>query len=142
MESEIAKEALDERLGKAKDRQDHYFEQKIRESEEPKRVDDPRTVGSDELKEPKDVEMETDGMPADVTIDDGVGVDSTEEKIVDYSILHRAILGHDLTEMFSNKRLQLPADRHLLNQLLRIDMSEMFSPERVTAVCRDYGLEP
>ena len=30
MESEIAKDALDERMGKAKDRQDHYFEQKIR----------------------------------------------------------------------------------------------------------------
>ena len=129
-------------MGKAKDRQDHYFEQMIRESEEPKRVDDPRTVGSDELKEPNDVEMETDGLPAEVTVDDGVDVDSNEEKRVDDEILHRAILGHDLTEIFSNKRLQLAADGHFINQLLRVDMSDMFSPERVTAVCRDYGLEP
>ena len=86
-------------MGKARDRQDHYVEQQIRESEEPKRVDDPRTVGSDELKEPNDVEMETDGLPAEVTIDDGIDVDSIEEKRVDDEILHRAILGHDLIEM-------------------------------------------
>ena len=44
--------------------------------------------------------------------------------------------------MLSNKRLQLAGDRHFVNQLLRADMSEMFSPERVTAGCRGYGLEP
>ena len=42
-------------MEKAKDRQDHYFEQKIRESEEPKRVDDPRTVGSDKSEEPNEI---------------------------------------------------------------------------------------
>ena len=86
--------------------------------------------------------MDTDGLQAEVTIDDGVDVDSIEEKRVDDEVLHRAILGHDLTEIFSNKRLRLAADRHFINKLRRIDMSEMFSPERVTAACRDYGLEP
>ena len=86
--------------------------------------------------------METDGLPAEVTLDDGVDVDSIEERRVDDLILHRAILGHDLADVFSNKRLQLAADRHFTKKLLRIDTSEMFSPERVTVVCRDYGLEP
>ena len=35
------------------------------------------------MKEPNDVEMETDGLPAEVTIDDGVDVDSIEERRVD-----------------------------------------------------------
>ena len=142
MESEIAKDARDGRMEKARDRQDHYFEQKIKESEEPKRVDDPRTVGNGELKEPNEIEMDIDGLPDEVTVDDGVDADSIQEKRIDNEILYRAILVHDLTDMFSNKRLQLAADRHFVNQLLIVDMSETFSPERVTAVCRDYGLKP
>ena len=67
-------------------------------------------------------------------------MDAIEKRRVDNEILHRAILAHDLTEIFSNKRLQLAGDRHCVNKLLRVDMSEMFSPERVTAVCRDDGL--
>ena len=47
--------ARDGRMEKARGRQDHYFEQKINESEEPKTVDDPRTVGSDKTKEPSDI---------------------------------------------------------------------------------------
>ena len=86
--------------------------------------------------------MEIDGLLDEVTVDDGVDVDSIEEKRTDNDIIYRAILGHDLTDIFSNKRLQLAADRQFVNELLRVDMSEMFSPERVTAVCRDYGLEP
>ena len=86
--------------------------------------------------------MGSDGLPAEVTIDDGVDVDSIGEKRVDDSFLHHAILGRDLTEMFTNKRLQLAADRHFINQRSRLDMSEMFSPERVTAVCRDMDWNP
>ena len=56
MESEIAKDARDGIMEKARDRQDQYFEQKIKESEEPTRVDDLRTIGSGESKEPNDIE--------------------------------------------------------------------------------------
>ena len=80
MESEIARDARDGRIEKARDRQDHYLEQKIQESEEPKRVDDPRTVENGELQEPSDIEMEMDGLPDKVAVDDGVDVDSIEEK--------------------------------------------------------------
>ena len=30
----------------------------------------------------------------------------------------------------------------MFEQLLRVDVSEMFSPERVTVVCTQYGLVP
>ena len=32
--------------------------------------------------------------------------------------------------------------RFVAGQLMRVDMSEMFSPERVTSVCKQYGLIP
>ena len=32
--------------------------------------------------------------------------------------------------------------RFAAGQLMRVDMSEMFSPERVTSVCKQYGLIP
>ena len=30
----------------------------------------------------------------------------------------------------------------MIGQLMGVDMREMFSPERVTAVCKQYGLAP
>ena len=44
--------------------------------------------------------------------------------------------------MYSNKRIKLATDRHMVTQLLNVDISEMFSPERVTAICKQYGLKP
>ena len=52
------------------------------------------------------------------------------------------MLGRDLTEVYSGARLKLAADRHMVSQLLKVDMREMFSPERVTSVCKKYGLVP
>ena len=50
-------------------------------------------------------------------------------------------MGH-LTETDSNDRLKLAGHRHIIGQLIGVDMSQMFSPERVTAVCKQYGLVP
>ena len=44
------------------------------------------------------------------------------------------MLGHDLTETYFNDRLKLAGNRHMIGQLMGVDTSEMFSPERVTAV--------
>ena len=66
---------------------------------------------------------------------DGVDVDSLAARKEDQLILYHAILGHDLTETYSNARLNLAGDRHIVGQVMGFDMSEMFSPERVTAVC-------
>ena len=52
------------------------------------------------------------------------------------------MLGGDLTEVYSNGRMKLAANRHMVTQLLKVDISEMFSPERVTTVCEKYGLKP
>ena len=57
-------------------------------------------------------------------------------------ILDHAILGHDLTEIYSNARLTLAGKRHVFGQRMGVDMSEIFSPERVTAVCKQYELAP
>ena len=50
------------------------------------------------------------------------------------------MLGHDLTETYSNKRLKLAGNSHMIGQSLRVGASEMFGPEWVTAVCNQYGL--
>ena len=47
-----------------------------------------------------------------------------------------------MIEAYSNNRVQLAVIRHTVSQLLDVDISEMFSPERVTSVCREYGLAP
>ena len=82
------------------------------------------------------------GEMEDIAEDNDLDIDSIIAKKEDQNILYHAILGHDLTEVYSNKRLQLASDRRLVSQILSTDISEMFSPERVTAVCKDYGLKP
>ena len=74
--------------------------------------------------------------------DDGIDVDSLAAKRGDSLILYHAVLGHDLTETYSNRRLKLAETRFVAGQLMRVDMSEMFSPQRVASVCKQYGLIP
>ena len=95
----------------------------------------------DDEPELKKVIREDDDVMDD--IDTGV-IDSIEMKAMmeDRNIIYHAILGHDLTEVYSNQRLQLAADRHYITEILSTDVSEVFSPERVTAVCEKYGLVP
>ena len=40
------------------------------------------------------------------------------------------------------KRIETAANIQLVEQILSTDVSEMFSPERVTKVCEQYGLKP
>ena len=74
--------------------------------------------------------------------DDGIDVDSLAAKREDQLILYHAILVHDLTETYSSRRLKLSEARFVAGQLMGVDMSEMVSPERVTSVCKQYGLIP
>ena len=63
----------------------------------------------------------------------------------DQLIVSRAFLGHDLHEVYSNKRLCLASSRNMVEsycKLASVDVSEMFSPERVTKVCEEFGLVP
>ena len=63
-------------------------------------------------------------------------------KAEDAKILYHAVLGHSLTEVYSNQRIKLAADRFVASKLMSVDVSEIFSPERVSAVCSAYGLKP
>ena len=74
--------------------------------------------------------------------DDSIDVDRLAAKIEDQMILYHAVLGHYLTETDSEQRLKLAETRFVARQLMRVGMSEMFSPERVTSVCNRYGLIP
>ena len=67
-------------------------------------------------------------------------------KAEDELILNKAILGHSLCEIYSNGRIQFAVNRssmeHLNTQLSSTDVCEIFSPERVAAVCGRMGLTP
>ena len=99
----------------------------------------PGTPDSEPL--PKRTLLDPDAA-VDMEVDDGIDVDALGEKAEDQKIVCRALLGHDLTEAYSNGRLRLAANRYAALQLLSVDMSEMFSPERPTVLCSSYGLEP
>ena len=64
----------------------------------------------------------------------------------DEAILSKAILGHSLHEVYSNKRIQLAVNRCSMErincQLGSTEVSEIFSPERVATVCSRMGLVP
>ena len=68
------------------------------------------------------------------------------QRAEDDLILSKAILGKSLHELYSNKRIELAISRkHMENinrQLDAVDVCEIFSPERVTGVCKQAGLEP
>ena len=58
----------------------------------------------------------------------------------------KAILVHSLHEVFSNARIQMAVNRNhaetISERLASTDVSEVFSPERVTAACSRFGLSP
>jgi hypothetical protein len=67
-------------------------------------------------------------------------------KSEDEFIIAKAILGHSLHEVYSNGRIELAMNRQHMERinshLSRVDMSEIFSPKRVTAACKQVGLVP
>ena len=67
-------------------------------------------------------------------------------KSEDELILSKAILDHSLSEIYSNKRIQLTVNRssmeRLSTQLASTDVCEIFSPEGVAAVCGRTGFTP
>ena len=67
-------------------------------------------------------------------------------KSEDEFIIAKAILGHSLHEVYSNGRIELAMNRQHMERinshLSRVDMSEIFSPKRVTAACQRVGLVP
>ena len=91
-------------------------------------------------------DMSDEGEAGDVDIGDGIDVDSIQARREDGIILHRAVLGQNLHDVYSNERIKLAITRNdkknLNEQLLSTDNTEIFSPERVAAHCKKYGLLP
>ena len=64
----------------------------------------------------------------------------------DERILSKAILGHSLSELYSNDRIKLAVTRNevknMISQFNSTDVAEIFSPERVTSACKAYLDQP
>ena len=52
-----------------------------------------------------------------------------------------AIRGRGISEIYSKDRIKIAVARSHVRMLLRTDVSEMFSPERVTKMCEEFGLK-
>ena len=64
----------------------------------------------------------------------------------DDKIMSMAIMGKSLQELYSNETLKIASDRICISSMVRqlnsTDVSEIFSPERGTALCKKHGLKP
>jgi hypothetical protein len=115
----------------------------VRVARTPERNSAAKRVGGSREEEPVPKRMMMDpDAPEEMEINDGIDVDVLNEKAEDQKIICHAILGHDLTETYSNARIRLAANREEVQRLMSVDLSEMYSPERVSAVCASYGLRP
>ena len=69
-------------------------------------------------------------------------IDSLRATQEDVQILSRLILGQSIHETYSNSRIELALSRHtakaMMAGLMRIDVTEIFSPEYVAKVCREF----
>ncbi len=76
----------------------------------------------------------------------GMDADSLQAKQEDMRIISRAMLGQNLHEAYSNSRINFAVCRQTVESskggLMSADVTEIFSPERVASVCREFGLEP
>ena len=80
------------------------------------------------------------------SVDAEVKAEDERQRKEDDLIMTKAILGHSLHEIYSNHRIQLAIGRKHVERMSRdldgVDVCEIFSPERVTAVCKQAGLVP
>ena len=83
----------------------------------------------------------------DLTDDENdLDIDSLRAKQEDIHIVSMAILGRSIHESYSNSRIELAVScqtaEAMINGLMNTDVTEIFSPERVAQVCREFGLKP
>ena len=85
-------------------------------------------------------DMSDEGEAIDVDFSDDVDVESIQARREDERISHRAVLGQNLHDVYSNKRTRLAIDRNgienLNRQMLSTDITELFASERVSAHCK------
>ena len=63
----------------------------------------------------------------------------------DEYIVGQAVLGKNLHDVYSHLRIEMAINRqsaeYMSKQLSSVDVMEVFSPERVGEMCREFGLE-
>ena len=76
--------------------------------------------------------------------EDGLDVDSLQMRREDRKIVSLALLGRSIHEVYSNTRIDTAVARQTAEgmMLMSVDVTEIFSPERVASVCKDFGLKP
>ena len=106
-----------------------------------------RKIGVHDEEQPTKVIIRDDGDD-EVMVDEAAKmecVDSVRARKEDEEILCKAILGKSIHETYSNDRIKLAVDRQsvecLNKQMLGVDVMEVFSPERVGKLCKEYGLD-
>ena len=76
--------------------------------------------------------------------EDGLDVDSLQVKREDMMIVSLALLGRSTHEVYSNACFDAAVARQSAEDmmLMSADVTEIFSPERVASVCKEFGLQP
>ena len=76
--------------------------------------------------------------------EDGLDIDSLREKREDMRFVSLALLGRSIHEVYSNSRIDTAVARQSAEamMLMSVDVTDIFSPERVAAVCNEFGLKP
>ena len=71
--------------------------------------------------------------------DEDLDIDSLRARREDEEIVCKAVLGRDLHDVYSNKRIQVAVNRQvaemMTGQFKSTDVAEIFSPQRVAKVC-------
>ena len=58
-------------------------------------------------------------------------------------MLSRFVLGHDLHEVYSKNQVeQSVMSLSRIAESMNPDITEMYSPERINAICGEFGLKP
>jgi hypothetical protein len=76
--------------------------------------------------------------------EEGMDADSLQVKREDMKIVSLALLGRSIHEVYSNARIDVAVARQSAEamMLMSTDVTEIFSPERVASVCKEFGLKP
>ena len=64
------------------------------------------------------------------------------KKKEDEDIFMNAIMDKSLSESYSSDRLKLANAIIMVGALNKVDMAEIYCPERTTKLCKEYGLSP
>ena len=89
---------------------------------------------------PPESTAKSNGSPEDTTKFHSEVDDDYDLLAMDKVLMAKAIMGHDMTECVGAVELARSVGRY--KDLLKVDVMEVYSPERVTKLCEKHGLRP